>query len=33
MRVSNMAGKPPKNPNKRSAYGSAADLPSYRELA
>ncbi|MBK7127030.1 MAG: hypothetical protein IPH65_14120 [Dehalococcoidia bacterium] len=27
-----MAGKSPKGPNKPSAYGSAADLPSYREL-
>jgi ASC-1-like (ASCH) protein len=28
-----MAGKSSKGPNKPSAYGSAADLPSYRELA
>ncbi len=28
-----MAGRSPKGPNKPSPYGSAADLPSYRELA
>ncbi|MBI5949695.1 MAG: hypothetical protein HY875_16275 [Chloroflexi bacterium] len=28
-----MVAKPPKGPNNPSAYGSAADLPSYRELA